>query len=1194
MQRDHRATHDYESFDLLVGASTPGAYAVTVIQSPAGEAAAICHLDPEDFSLQEALAALRSKDVDRAFLEQLGHYLFEELFAGEVAMLYRTSLGMVRSQGRHLRIHLRIESPPLAVLPWEYLFDAEEDRFLALSAETVIVRYIPMRLPIRSLKVTPPLRILAVFASPTDHVPLDVAGEKERLQQALEGSIRAGQIQLEILEKSQMATISEAMRTFQPHVFHFVGHGLYANEEAYLVLEDAQGAGTIVDERTFRELFTDSRETRLVVLNACETGVTSAVQPVVGMAPRLLQRQISAVVAMQAEILDKAALVLGHVFYRSLALGFPVDAAVAGARRAIFLEFGQDRGDWGIPVLFMRAQDGQLFDISEPQQPQAVQIPPPPRPVQLPEPADFVGREVELNYFMQKLQGNNIVVISGMAGVGKTALAAVLSRRLAEESRIFWHHFHQGEGVDAIVWKLAGWLAWQGRDDLWRMLQSAKQHGGQPPPPETLFDYLLHLLAGHDYLIFLDDLHYVDTDPLIEHLMERLRTSVQQGKLSIIITTRRLPPFILTMEFQPLNGLTEADTQHLLSKQNIFLPVHQVTFLHHTTGGNAQLLNLAATLVQHTGDATDLIERLDKAEDIEQYLLVEIDAGLEENQRAVMGAVAVLLGYPSTRDAVEVVLDSTQGLQRTLTELSRRHLLVTGDSANGRTYSQHAMVQTFYYHFLSRRQRQTMHRRAGEYYEFEEVDLLKAARHYSQAGEHEHAIALVVANVTVLINQGEARTLYHLVVDLAKHQLSADMDLQLLEARGDIEYLLGDLKQAVQTYTASAAKASDAITQARQWRKLGEVQARLGEYQEALATFGKGRELLRTVGYAPTEDALLAVGISTVLLNQGRYDDAQMQANAMIEALDQHNISQPTADLHDVLGKVYYFRGDFNASLIHFQSALALRQRQQDQRSILKSYSNLAIIYGDQNRYNESVKANKAALEIAEQIGDLVAISILYRNIAADYAEMDQFDHALEFNLRSLVLAENMSNAQSVAYVHHNLGDVYQHIGDFEQAGQHLLRAAELAEKLGEQHILIGARRQLADVYLRQGMIEEALFECLQALALVEEAGLQYWRPQILSSLGEIQRRLQQWPQARATFEEAVQLLRNSGASIELAMVLFNWSQLEEYTGNLTEAYKLCYEAQQLVNQRETDRLSEEITIHIAHLSALITSRGAT
>lgn len=1098
----HRSGIPYslESFDLLIGSGSSGNYPVTIIQSPAGEGNGVCRLDPAEFSLQDALISLQNKDVDRAFLEQLGQYLFEELFAGDVGDLYRTSLGMVRGQGSRLRIHLRMEPPELAVLPWEYLFDADEDRFLAISAETVVVRYVPMRLPIRSLKVTPPLRILAVAASPSDLAELDVVKELDHLRQALADPLASGQIRLETLDHGTMESIGEAMRTFQPHVFHFVGHGLFADGEAHLALEDAAGASTLVAEGTFRELFADCRETRLVVLNACETGTTSAVQPLAGMAPQLLQRQVSAVVAMQAPILDEAALILSRVFYDSVALGYPVDAAIAEARRAIFLELGPENGEWGVPVLFMRAHDGQLFAVAEPEPAPDTEIPAPPQPTQPPDLVDFVGREAELAAYAQALEREHLAIITGMAGVGKTAMAVALIARQAESRPIFWHSFYEDEGVDAIIWKAAGWLAWQGRDDLWRMIQKAQQQGGKPPPPETLFDYLLQQLAGHNYLICLDDLHHVGEDPLLGQFVERLRSVVQRGELSLLVTARFLPDFMQEFSLTPLEGLTVADTLRLLAHRHIQLADDDAAALHQITGGNAELLNLAVDLLHSNPNPGQMIARLDEAEDVEHYLLVEIDDGLDEEEREVMAAVAILLGHPASRDMVEVVLDSQHGRQRTLVDLGRRHLLLTAEGPNGRIYSQHAMVQTFYYNSLSRHQRRTMHQRAGDYYELDEVDLLKAARHHDLAGDAERAAALATANVTALINQGEARSLYLLLNQLAARRLSVETEQRLLEATGDVAYLLGELKQAVAAFHSAADGAGDALLQIRRWRKLGEVQARLGEYGTALSTFRQAREGLAALPTSPeirAEDARLAVGIGTVLLNQGEYDAARTHAQTALDAVDTRDASPPLADLHDVLGKIHYFQGDFPAALAQFEAALALRQNLEDQRGVLKSYSNLAVVYGVQGRYVQSIQSNTEALEIAEAIGDLVATSVIYQNIATDYSELQQYDLVVDYNMRSLDLAMRIGNIQQVTLAHYNLGDSYLYMNDFDQATQHLLQARELAISTGGKHILIGVGKKLAELFLVQGKGQEALDECQQALQLAIESDSHYWHKKI-------------------------------------------------------------------------------------------------
>lgn len=102
---------------------------------------------------------------------------------------------------------------------------------------------------------------------------------------------------------------------------------------------------------------------RLAVLNSCEGARTSHVEPFSGVAARLVECGVPAVVGMQFEITDDAAITFSERFYTSLAQGFPVDAALAQARKAIFAA-GSDI-EFGTPVLFLRGADARLFDIEQ-------------------------------------------------------------------------------------------------------------------------------------------------------------------------------------------------------------------------------------------------------------------------------------------------------------------------------------------------------------------------------------------------------------------------------------------------------------------------------------------------------------------------------------------------------------------------------------------------------------------------------------------------------------------------------------------------------------------------------------------------------------------------------------------------------------------------------------------------------------
>ncbi|MEZ4662257.1 MAG: phosphotransferase [Caldilineaceae bacterium] len=95
---------------------------------------------------------------------------------------------------------------------------------------------------------------------------------------------------------------------------------------------------------------------------------------------------------------------------------------------------------------------------------------------------NFVGRDAELTAYAERLQAQRFAAISGMAGVGKTALAAVLTDWVATPEKVFWHSFHEGDGINTIIWKLAAFLAHHGAGDLWRLLETAPKPAASPRP----------------------------------------------------------------------------------------------------------------------------------------------------------------------------------------------------------------------------------------------------------------------------------------------------------------------------------------------------------------------------------------------------------------------------------------------------------------------------------------------------------------------------------------------------------------------------------------------------------------------------------------------------------------------------------------------------------------------------------------
>ena len=109
-----------------------------------------------------------------------------------------------------------------------------------------------------------------------------------------------------------------------------------------------------------------------------------------------MRRGLPAVVAMQYEISDRAAIEFVQTFYKAVADGLPVDTAVAEARVAMSLALPETL-EWGTPVLYMKAQDGRVFTVQDvpPHDPLAEKMTGVPSDTRVAEPEHSVAAEVQ-------------------------------------------------------------------------------------------------------------------------------------------------------------------------------------------------------------------------------------------------------------------------------------------------------------------------------------------------------------------------------------------------------------------------------------------------------------------------------------------------------------------------------------------------------------------------------------------------------------------------------------------------------------------------------------------------------------------------------------------------------------------------------------------------------------------------------
>lgn len=379
----------YEDFDIDIDLSEGNEYSVSVLRSPAGEAHAkmlfpFNELVLENRLLQLQNALLRSGGKHRQVLspeqkavKEFGQALFDMLMIGEIRSRYDVSQHESLRARKGLRLRLRIRSPKLAALPWEFLYDARENEYLVLSRNRPIVRYLELPQPVQTLEANPPLQVLGMVASPNNLQKLDIEGEKQRVENALSSLQQRGLAQLTWLTGQTWRDLQRAMRAGPWHIFHFIGHGGFDtdNDEGLIALVGEQEQAHFLEASHLGQLLANHSSLRLVLLNVCESARGGQRDIFSSTASILVRRGIPAVLGMQYSITDQAALEFSRLFYEALSDGIPIDAAVCEARVGVNIAIS-NTVEWGVPVLYTRAPDGVLFTIQKQQEVK----PKPPKP----------------------------------------------------------------------------------------------------------------------------------------------------------------------------------------------------------------------------------------------------------------------------------------------------------------------------------------------------------------------------------------------------------------------------------------------------------------------------------------------------------------------------------------------------------------------------------------------------------------------------------------------------------------------------------------------------------------------------------------------------------------------------------------------------------------------------------------------
>jgi CHAT domain len=318
-------------------------------------------------------------------------------------------------------------------LPWELLLPPDGD-LLGIDPRFKI-RRLPASGKQQALfdrELRPrPLRLLFMACSPRDLATLDYEREEEALFRAIYGE----DVAFDSCDLGTFEEFKDKVNEFKPHVVHLTGHGAVIEGQGRFAFEKEDGSKDLVPSEDLRRFLAGS-EVQCVFVSGCQTG-KAPVEAVGGVCQGLVSAEVPLAIGWAASIADDLATNFARTFYKTLKDVQPVDRALLLARQEAW-KVCQKRDDpsWTLPVLYSATNQGLIFDpnpqrsIDEPLRPMVVQEALPGMKEGYAE--HFVGRRREQQRLLPALRSGDlqILIITGLGGSGKSALATRLARKL--------------------------------------------------------------------------------------------------------------------------------------------------------------------------------------------------------------------------------------------------------------------------------------------------------------------------------------------------------------------------------------------------------------------------------------------------------------------------------------------------------------------------------------------------------------------------------------------------------------------------------------------------------------------------------------------------------------------------------------------------------------------------------------------
>ncbi|MFP4051993.1 MAG: tetratricopeptide repeat protein, partial [Thermoplasmata archaeon] len=566
---------------------------------------------------------------------------------------------------------------------------------------------------------------------------------------------------------------------------------------------------------------------------------------------------------------------------------------------------------------------------------------------------EFYGRKEEIDKIRSLLekQKSPIILITGIAGIGKSSLGTMIIDEFKQKRDILWYNFHH----------------WDNKESFGKVLSDFCVRGGsnsidtEKTLPVITTEFV-DKISELNPLIFLDECENAsdELDIFFEIMLEHRKRGEQfslilmnREKMSFYDVRDVMDDYVFELELGPLD---------IESVREMIGAEEDVEDIYEKTEGHPLYVELSRKYPGETTQINDFIEN-------------EIYSELNKDEREILRKLSVFW-EPVKK---EIILDKEDS--DVLIGLKNNNLVK--ETREGKV-TIHSILKDFFYSHLSMEERNDLHLKAAKRLESIESDRnLEILHHYEKSGKWKESLEML-NKLSHSIGSLSESIRDEIIKSYPLDKIPENEKSNYFEVLGDI-FLESEEWEKAQNYYQKTVENGLDSTLIRE--KMGEAQMKLERWKETIDSHEKALRKYKEKDY---KEGIIReyLSLGTVYRNKGDYEKAESYYRKVQKMISKKNFKDIKPNLYNNMGMLELGKKNFQKAEMFMNKSLKLG----GEKGVV--YENLSLLYKNKGEIKKSLNLlEKSIKNYLERGSQNSAVNLLFDS-ADRYQELGMVDKA--------------------------------------------------------------------------------------------------------------------------------------------------------------------------------------------------------